>query len=62
MNIDNNHIFQPNSSLIEVSEIISSVDFDRDNLIVDHISGSSNEISGNFYFLMKLDCVVIFFL
>jgi hypothetical protein len=50
---NNNHNNNNNSSsLIEVSEIISSVDIDRDNLIVDHISGSSNEISGNFYFLM----------
>ena len=41
----NNHILQPNSSSMEVSEIISSADIDHDNFIVDH---SSNVISGNF--------------
>ena len=45
-NNDNNYIFQPNSSSIEVSEIISSVDIDRDNCIADHISGSADEITG----------------
>ena len=44
----NNHILQPNSTSMEVSEIISSVDIDRNNFIVDHISSSSNVISGNF--------------
>ena len=44
----NDHILQPNSSSMEVSEIISSVDIDRDNFIADHISSSSNVISGNF--------------
>ena len=44
----NNHILPPNSSSIELSEIISSVDIDRDNFIADHISSSSNVISGSF--------------
>ena len=44
----NNHILQPNSSSMEVSEIISSVDIDSNNFILDHNSSSSNVISGNF--------------
>ena len=45
----NNHILQPNSSSMEVSEIISSVDIDSDNFILDHNSSSSNVISGNYF-------------
>ena len=44
--VDIENLFQPNTSSIVVSEIISSVDIDRD--VVDHISGSADEISGNF--------------
>jgi len=47
-NNDNNHI-QPNSSSVEESEIINSVDdVDRDNCIADHISSSLDETPGNY--------------
>ena len=37
-----------NSSSIKVSETISSVDIDRDNCIVNHISSSLDETPGNY--------------
>ena len=47
--VNNNNVSSVNnSSSMEVSEIISSVDIDRDNCVADHISGSADEISGSF--------------